>query len=80
MADPIAVANAFVTHYNSLFDSPDRTSLAPLYVSLPPAAQLKYHWSSRTLRGHTERADRANAHAADSFECCARGHSKTRRC
>lgn len=33
MADPIAVANAFVTHYNSLFDSPDRTSLAPLYVS-----------------------------------------------
>lgn len=31
-ADPVAVGNAFVTHYNSLFDSPDRTSLAPLYV------------------------------------------------
>ena len=33
MADPVAVANAFVTHYNSLFDSADRTALAPLYVS-----------------------------------------------
>ena len=58
MADPIAVANAFVTHYNSLFDSPDRTSLAPLYVSRPPAAQLKYHWSSRTLRPHRARGSR----------------------
>eukprot|EP01043_Picozoa_sp_COSAG02_P090462 COSAG02_NODE_27310_length_612_cov_1.292398_1_plen_65_part_00 len=33
MADPVAVANAFVTHYNSLFDGADRTALAPLYVS-----------------------------------------------
>jgi len=32
MADPVAVGNAFVTHYNSMFDSPDRTALAPLYV------------------------------------------------
>ena len=32
MADPVAVAQAFVQHFNSLFDSADRTALAPLYV------------------------------------------------
>jgi hypothetical protein len=31
MADPNAVASAFITHFNSLFDSADRTQLAPLY-------------------------------------------------
>ena len=38
MADPVAVAQAFVQHFNSLFDSADRTALAPLYVRLPPPA------------------------------------------
>ena len=32
MADPNAVAAAFITHFNTIFDSADRTQLAPLYV------------------------------------------------
>ena len=39
MADPTAVASAFITHFNTIFDSADRTQLAPLYVRGPLRSQ-----------------------------------------
>ena len=60
MADPVAVAQAFVQHFNSLFDSADRTALAPLYVRRlpPPAPALSASASAALWRADHLAADR----------------------